>query len=123
MLFRSRIEEPGTTLLRFYKALIRFRQTRPALQGRTRDTMIVHPATGKTLPIERKILNDRLFIWLHFGNQPVSLQNITWQHLHKVFDSAESQWGGPGSPAATLVPPWHSIDIAAHSVVVFEKND
>ena len=118
-----RIEEPGTTLLRFYKALIRFRQTRPALQGRTRDTMIVHPATGKTLPIERKILNDRLFIWLHFGNQPVSLQNITWQHLHKVFDSAESEWGGPGSPAATHILPWHSIDIAAHSVVIFERND
>jgi maltooligosyltrehalose trehalohydrolase len=117
------ILEPGATLLRFYKALIRFRQTRPALQGRTRDTMIVHPATGKTLPIERKILNDHVFIWLHFGDQPVSLQNITWKHLHKVFDSADLQWGGPGSLAATDVPPWDPITIAAHSAMVFEKND
>ncbi len=118
-----RIEGPSETLLRFYKALIRFRQSRPALQGRTRDTMIVHPATGQTLPIERKILNDHVFIWLHFGDQPISLQNITWKHLHKVFDSADLQWGGPGSSAATDIPAWHAIDIAAHSVVVFEKND
>lgn len=117
------IEEPGSTLLRFYTALIRFRQIRPALQGRTRDTMIVYPASGQTLPIERKILNDHLFIWLHFGDQPVSLQNITWKHLHKVFDSADLQWGGPGSLAAADIPPWHSIDIAAYSVVVFEKNE
>ena len=115
--------EPGATLLRFYKALTRFRQSRPALQGRTRDTMVVHPATGQTLPIERKILNDHVFIWLHFGDQPVSLQNITWNHLHKVFDSADIQWGGPGSLAADDIPPWHSIDIAAHAVVVFEKHD
>jgi maltooligosyltrehalose trehalohydrolase len=118
-----RIDEPGATLLRFYKALIHFRQTRPALQGRSRDTMIVHPAAGPTLPIERKILNDHLFIWLHFGDKPVSLQNITWKHLKKVFDSADAQFGGPGSLAATAIPPGHAIDIAAHSVVVFENND
>jgi len=117
------IEEPGATLLHFYTALIRFRQTRPALQGRTRDTMTVHTATGETLPIERKILNDHLFIWLHFGDQPVALQNITWKHLHRVFDSAGTQWGGPGSLSATDIAPGHPIDIAAHSVVVFEKND
>ena len=117
------IEAPGATLLRFYTALIRFRQTRPALQGRNRDTMIVHPATGQTLPIERRILNDHLFIWLHFGAQPVSLRNITWKHLHRVFDSADTLWGGPGSLAATVIPPGQTIDITAHSVLVFEKND
>lgn len=118
----QRTEEPGATLLRFYRYLIHFRQTRPALQGRTRDTMVVHPTTGRTLPIERKILNDQLFIWFHFGDQPVSLENITWKHLGKVFDSADHQWGGPGASAGNEIPPGQAIVIAPHSVVVFEKN-
>ncbi len=113
---------PGATLLNYYRHLIRFRQSRPALQGRTRDTMIVHPPAGLTLPIERKIINDHLFIWMHFGDQPVSLENITWKHLGKVFDSADTRWGGPGSLAAEEIPPGHPIRIAPHSVVVFEKR-
>jgi maltooligosyltrehalose trehalohydrolase len=115
-------EEPGATLLRYYRHLIRFRQSRPALQGRTRDTMTVHPPSGRTLPIERKILNDQLFIWFHFGDQPVSLENITWKHLGKVFDSADTQWGGPGAEAAAEVAPGQYIRIAPYSVVVYEKN-
>jgi maltooligosyltrehalose trehalohydrolase len=114
--------EPGATLLRYYRELIHFRQTRPALQGRTRDTTIVHPATGLTLPIERKILNDQLFIWFHFGDQAVSLENITWKHLGKVFDSADVQWNGPGSTAASEIPPGKPIVLAPYSVVVYEKN-
>jgi len=115
-------EEPGATLLRYYRHLIRFRQSRPAFQGRTRDTMIVHPPAGLTLPIERKILNDQLFIWFHFGDQPVSLANITWKHLGKVFDSADVEWNGPGSSAATEIPPGHPIVLAPYSVVVYQKN-
>ncbi|HEV2481188.1 MAG TPA: malto-oligosyltrehalose trehalohydrolase [Puia sp.] len=116
-------EEPGATLLRYYRHLIRFRQTRPALQGRTRDTMVVHQPSGLTLPIERKILTDQLFIWFHFGDQPVSLQNITWKYLGKVFDSADTQWRGPGAEAAAEVRPGEFLRIAPYSVVVYEKNN
>ena len=115
-------EEPAATLLRYYRHLIRFRQTRPAFQGRTRDSMIVHPATGETLPIERKILSDHLFIWFHFGDKHVSLENITWKYLRKVFDSAATHWGGPGSPAAAEIAPGRPIEIAPQSVVVFENT-
>ena len=115
-------EGSGAILWRFYRHLISFRRTRPALQGRNRDTMIVHPATGATLPIERKILNDQLFIWLHFGDTPVTLDNITWTVLGKVFDSADEQWGGPGSRAAVEIAPGRPIEIAPWSAIVFEKK-
>ncbi len=115
-------EEPGATLLRYYQHLIRFRKTRPAMQGRTRDTMIVHPALRQTLAIERKILNDHVFIWFHFGDQPVTHDNITWQYLVKVFDSADACWRGPGSPAPPEAPSGFPITIAPHSVVVYEKK-
>jgi len=115
-------EEPGATLLQYYKHLIRFRQTRPALQGRTRDTMIVHPALRQTLAIERKILNDHVFIWFHFGDTPVTHENITWQPLTKIFDSADTCWRGPGATAAVDLPSGAPIHIAPHSVVVYEKK-
>jgi maltooligosyltrehalose trehalohydrolase len=136
--------EPGATLLRYYRELIRLRKTRPALQGRTRDTMIVHPATGMTLPIERNILNDQLYIWFHYGGEATSLQNITGQRLRKVFDSADRLWRGPngGTPqeaqsgvSATRpevppealagdveVPPGAFFELAPWSAAIFEKQ-
>lgn len=116
-------EEPGATLLRYYRHLIRFRRTRPALQGRTRDTMIVHPAVGRLLAIERKILNDHVFIWFHFGDQPISMENITWKHLVKVFDSADTCWRGPGALAPLELPPGCPFRLAPHSLAVFEKKN
>jgi maltooligosyltrehalose trehalohydrolase len=112
----------GAILLPFYRHLINFRKTRPALQGRSRDTMIVHPSTGYTLPFERKILNDHLFIWLHFGDQPVSLDNITGNYLTKLFDTAETQWGGPGEGPEANINPGQPLRIAPHSAIVFEKK-
>lgn len=112
----------GAVLLPFYRHLIDLRKTRPALQGRNRDTMIVHPSTGYTLPFERKILNDHLFIWLHFGDQPVSLDNITGNYLTKIFDTAGTQWGGPGEGPQTDINPGQPMRLAPHSAVVFEKK-
>ena len=115
-------DEPGVTIFRLYRHLIQFRQTRPAMQGRTRDTMIVHPSTGNTLPFERKILNDHLFIWLHFGDQPVALDNITGHYLGKIFDTADTEWGGPGAGPLSEISPGQPMMIAPHSAVVYEKR-
>lgn len=115
-------DAPGGILLSFYRRLIDLRKTRPALQGRSRDTMIVHPATGNTLPFERKILNDHLFIWLHFGDQPVALDNITGHYLYKIFDTSDTQWGGPGGGPACDIFPGQPMNILPHSAVVYEKK-
>ena len=84
--------------------------------------MIVHPSTGMTLPFERKIFNDHLFVWLHFGDDPVSLDNITGHYLTKVFDSADTQWGGPGQGPEFEINPGQPMKIAPRSAVVFEKK-
>ena len=114
--------ETGAFLFPFYQHLINFRKTRPAMQGRSRDCMIVHPSTGKTLPFERKIFNDHLFVWLHFGDEPVSLDNITGHYLTKVFDSADTLWGGSGKGPELEINPGQSMKIAPQSAVVFEKK-
>jgi maltooligosyltrehalose trehalohydrolase len=59
-------------LLGWYRELIRFRKTRPALQGRARDTMTVR-VIGRVLAVERKIVNDRVVIFLNFGDSPLAV--------------------------------------------------
>jgi len=122
--------EQAAILLDYYRRLIRLRKTRPALQGRSRDSMIVHPAIGRTLAFERRIVNDRLidpladslFIWLHFGASKTILENTTGQGLKKIWDSASAEWMGPGEITARDIPAGHALELAPHSVVVFEKN-
>jgi len=115
-------EGSGAALFQYYRYLIGLRNTRPAMQGRTRDTMVVHPAMGPVLPFERKILNDQLFIWLHFGTTPVTFENTTGNHLARCFDSADLQWDGPGSPACPEISPGCTITMAPWSAIVFEKK-
>jgi maltooligosyltrehalose trehalohydrolase len=119
----SYAQEPGAGLLRFYRHLIAMRKTRPALQGRTRDSMVVYPAIGQTLPLERKILNDQVYIWLHFGGEAVQFENGTGEALRKIFDSAALEWGGPGEIAGQEILAGQPIDIAPNSVIVFEKRN
>jgi hypothetical protein len=90
--------------------------------------MIVYPAMDDTLLLERKILDDQVFIWLHFGGQPVRRENSTGHVLGKIFDSADRQWLGPGhadavgEAGAADILPGQLIDLAPWSALVFEKK-
>jgi maltooligosyltrehalose trehalohydrolase len=83
-------------LLDWYRELIRLRKTRPALQGRAKESMIVHPAVGSVLMLERKILNDRVVIFLNFGATAVRLTDLTRERLRSVF----------GLPDVSELAPW-----------------
>lgn len=88
--------EPDVMLLDYYKELIRLRRTRPALQGRARDTMVVHPAVGSVLMLERKIVNDHVFLFFNFGAEAVRIDGLTRVKLTPVFG-----FGGDGE-----IAPW-----------------
>ena len=96
-------------LLNFYRELIAFRKTRPALQGRARDTMIVHPAMGSVLMIERKIVTDRVLLFFNFGDRPVRVDELTSEKLRPVLPAAGGGEIGSGSD-----------EIAPFSVLVCE---
>ena len=75
-------------LLGWYRELIRFRKTRAAMQGRTRDTMLVR-VVDRVLVIERKIVNDLVVIFLNFGDAPMKIENLTGEPLRRVLDSGD----------------------------------
>ena len=89
-------------LLSFYKELIRLRKSRPALQGRARDSMIVHPPVGSVLMIERKIVGDRVFIFLNFGPEVAVPADLTPEQLRPVF-SPETTPDGTIAPWSVLI--------------------
>jgi maltooligosyltrehalose trehalohydrolase len=113
---------PGAILFDYYQSLIRLRKTRPALQGRARDSMIVHPSMGQTLLLERKIITDHLLIWLHFGEEETSLRNRSGANLRKIFDSAATRWGGPGEISDPTIAPEGTIRIHPFTAIVYEIN-
>lgn len=80
-------------MLAWYRELIHLRKTRPALQGRARDSMIVHPAVGSVLMLERRIVNDRVVIFLNFGDTAVRIADLTNQRLRPIFGPVESETG------------------------------
>ena len=105
----------AATLLAYYKHLIHLRKTRPAMQGMTREDFHLHQANGQTLCFERKIINDHLYIWLHFGDTPVTIDRNGLPELRKIFDSADAAWAGPISSTN------EQIELQPNSVSIYEK--
>jgi maltooligosyltrehalose trehalohydrolase len=106
----------GATLLAYYRHLIHLRKTRPALQGMTREDFHLYPVEGQTLSFERKILNDQIYVWLHFGDSPTIVDNPTGCPLRKIFDSASANWQGPGESTNS-----EKIELQANSAAIYEK--
>ncbi|HUB59968.1 MAG TPA: malto-oligosyltrehalose trehalohydrolase [Puia sp.] len=86
-------------MLDWYRELIRLRKTRPALQGRARDSMIVYPAVGNVLMLERKIVNDRVVIFLNFGPAGVPLADLTGERLRAILGKLDGE----------ELPPWSAL--------------
>ncbi|HEX8040138.1 MAG TPA: malto-oligosyltrehalose trehalohydrolase [Chryseosolibacter sp.] len=105
-------DEGSRTLFRLYAHLIGLRKTRPALSGKSRDTLRLLSSDGGILCFEVRHLNDCLTIILNFSKEEVGFALPHNRQGKKIFDSASAEWGGPGegrAPAAgekqlTLMP-------------------
>jgi maltooligosyltrehalose trehalohydrolase len=119
-----RKEDQGSecVMFNYYRHLIDFRKTRPAMQGVTRDALLVHPSQGNVLAFERKIVNDHLYIWLNFSGEIMTLKNEGEDPLYRIIDSAASDWGGPGTPALHEIASGNAIVLSPYSASVFENK-
>lgn len=109
------------SLLSFYKHLIEFRKSRPAMRGRTRDTLRVLSSENGVICFERHHENDYLLIVLNFNKEIYTYTNKSGHTLRSIFDSGATSWGGPVTTGAHTVATGNTIDLQPQSALIFEK--
>jgi maltooligosyltrehalose trehalohydrolase len=108
-------------LFRFYKHLIEFRKSRTAMRGIRRDTLRVLSAAGNVISFERTFQDDYLLIILNFNKMPASFRATQNGQVTKIFDSASSEWNGPGETLPADVGSNQTITLNPESVLIFER--
>jgi maltooligosyltrehalose trehalohydrolase len=111
------------TLCAFYQHLIAFRKERPAMQGRTRDTLRVLSSREGLVCFERKHAQDKIIIFLNFNKKAISWNTPTpaTTGLKKIFDSASPRWLGPGTEEPADNAANQLIHLQPQSVEIFEE--
>ena len=109
------------SLLSFYKHLIEFRKSRPAMRGRTRDTLRVLSSENGVICFERHHENDYLLIVLNFNKEIYTYTNKSGHTLRSIFDGGATSWGGPVTTGAHTVATGNTIDLQPQSALIFEK--
>lgn len=107
-------------LFSFYQHLIQLRKTRPALQGKTRDSLSILSSDESVISYERKYDGDHLVIAMNFAKGVRALSIPNKPRLRKIFDSASSQWGGPVGDNQTPLTASDNIQLSPQSISVFE---
>jgi maltooligosyltrehalose trehalohydrolase len=103
-------EGESAALFGYYRDLIAFRKSRPAMQGVTRDSMVVHPAKENILAFERKITSDHVYVWLNFNGREMTVKNETKNALNRVF----------GEQGPCGIAPGEAIHLPPYSANIFE---
>jgi maltooligosyltrehalose trehalohydrolase len=120
-----RQQEPHRTIRELYQELLRARQTVPALANLTKEDLeVIGYENPPVLFLRRWLHRSQVAAVFNFGAGPaltvVPLPPATW---HKLVDSAETRWRGPGSqiPPALTSEGTVTFNLAAQSLVLLER--
>jgi maltooligosyltrehalose trehalohydrolase len=108
----------AAALFNYYQYLITFRKGRPALCCKERKHLeiLTIEETG-IIGFERIFQNDHLLVFLNFNKEVTTCTYPLPPSAHKIFDSSETRWKGPGSPGDAADKTW---PMNPESVVVYE---
>ncbi|MDD5629773.1 MAG: alpha-amylase family glycosyl hydrolase, partial [Elusimicrobia bacterium] len=109
----------------FYQRLYALRREHPALAARDRGNLDaeVHEE-ARALVVRRRAGSEEAFFVLHFAGRPGRLRlELSGGGWAKLLDSAQPQWGGPGSPAAErLAGGPTELDLAPRCMVAYGRS-
>lgn len=119
-------QEPHRTTLRFYREMIGLRKSLPALARLDRAGMEMN-AEGLCFRLRRRCLGTgdvgtgEISAVMNFGTATArtTLPAAEGDWL-LVMDSADAQWGGPGTQAPRMAGPGTALEVAPRSFVVFK---
>ncbi|HEX4374601.1 MAG TPA: DUF3459 domain-containing protein, partial [Puia sp.] len=116
------ITEERKALLNFYKFLLAFRKDRPAMKGRSRDSIRTKLLSDKCLRIERIFSADRICALLNFGDSPFEFTEDLSKQVHVIADSSLIGWNGKNTTTQQEYGADEKIIVAPESVLIFEIN-
>ncbi|UCD34268.1 MAG: malto-oligosyltrehalose trehalohydrolase [Nitrospiraceae bacterium] len=113
------------TLLTLYRELIRLRKDAPALSRPDKEAQDVHCSEGQRLiTVRRWIGGSEAWMIFHFGKEDRTLKaEMPPGQWHSALDSAEEQWGGPGTLLPASISGIQEITIRAESFALFIKEN
>jgi maltooligosyltrehalose trehalohydrolase len=121
--------EPHRSTLRFYRRLIELRKRLPALARLDRTGMEM-TVSGSCFFLRRRSLGTgdvpagEIAALLNYGKEAarcaLQTRDGRWE---LVLDSADAEWGGPGSRAPRTARPEDALEIAPHSFVLYRRAD
>ncbi|HEY0612073.1 MAG TPA: malto-oligosyltrehalose trehalohydrolase [Chitinophaga sp.] len=114
----------SVALRAWYRQLISFRKTRPAMRNFSRSgTKVKALQNNALLVLERtdEVYEDRLLILLNFSREEQIYTSTPAQRLKKLFDSAATQWNDPGAMAPGSAE-GGDVHIPPLSAVVYEMK-
>lgn len=110
-------------MLKFYRALISFRKTEPALKHLNRKNLEVEfNEEDKTLLLWRWHENQKVVCIMNFSDQP---QKINWRETEreyrKLISSSDPEWLGPNS-APDIIWGLNVIPLEAESFSIYAAD-
>lgn len=114
--------EDAKALFSFYRFLIDFRKTRPAMQGRSRDSMRVTTAQNGIVGFERTFQGDHILVILNFNNKAVPYRLPEGKKSNTIFDSGSARWDGGERGGTARGTPEESIMLNPLSALVLELS-
>lgn len=117
-------QEPHRTLHHFYRHLLQWRKTTPALRHLSKTQMEVTPFDdANTLCLRRWHKQDEILIALNFSATPVTITpNAPHGPWQKILDSSDANWRGPGAIKQAWPSPGSALSLNPHSAVLYRKQ-
>lgn len=109
-------------LLAYYKHLIAFRKTHPAMQGRDKKAITVYhdAANDKIIAFTRQHDAQQILAVLNFSQEAGGFSSPLAKGGKKIFDSSQEEWMGPGTQTPDDLQAARHITLNHASVVIYE---
>lgn len=117
---------PHQVLYNYYKTLIALRKSEPALAFPSRDRMAISVGEPHSVLLMRRwTFESEVLTVFNFEENDVTA-TVRWPSgtWHKILDSSDSSWGGPGSSLAERIATTGPAEffLAPHSIAVYRRN-
>ncbi|MGN6495600.1 MAG: malto-oligosyltrehalose trehalohydrolase [Agriterribacter sp.] len=114
-------DERKKMLFEYYRWLIAFRNSNPAMRATARNAVEVFHTSGESIiGLKRKSEKDELLIILHFSGHPAAYHHPIHQPMRQCFDSNAPQWHGTGQQAPAHIQPGVPFNVDGFSVTIYQ---